>query len=174
MLISEDKPWCWRLGSFFKNASCGLIILCAWVPLINLWWLYIFLEVEGYKRKVEGGAMQITLHKVHLDFYPFHAAGKSDCSCWHCTLFCLGSRTQFHLIWRISLNRLWTEAENDHTSHHRQSRCILCKSHRPTVCNEHPLICRFWSISLDLPWWKHVGAAQLGPRFTQRLQGGSA
>ena len=40
-----------------------------------------FLEVEGYKRKVEGGAMQITLHKVHLDFYPFHAAGRSDCSC---------------------------------------------------------------------------------------------
>ena len=30
---------------------------------------------EDYKRRVDGGAMQVTLHKIGFDYYPFHPAG---------------------------------------------------------------------------------------------------
>ena len=58
----------------------------------------------------------------------------------HSSATCLGNRIPFHLIWRICLNRLWIEAENDHTSHHLQSRCILWESHHPTICDLQVLI----------------------------------
>lgn len=32
---------------------------------------------ETYRRKVEGGAMQITLYKMAFDYYPYHPAGLS-------------------------------------------------------------------------------------------------
>ncbi|ELU09962.1 hypothetical protein CAPTEDRAFT_105822 [Capitella teleta] len=37
---------------------------------------------ETYCRKVEGGAMQITLFKMAFDYYPYHPAGNSDRGHW--------------------------------------------------------------------------------------------
>ncbi|XP_071956518.1 bridge-like lipid transfer protein family member 3B [Antedon mediterranea] len=34
-------------------------------------------EKESFKRRVDGGAMQLTLHKLFVDYYPFHTASAS-------------------------------------------------------------------------------------------------
>ncbi|KAI0227386.1 UHRF1-binding protein 1-like [Lamellibrachia satsuma] len=42
---------------------------------------------EEYKRKVEGGALQVTLYKLSLDHYPFHVAGELPyCSTLSCVI----------------------------------------------------------------------------------------
>ncbi len=38
-------------------------------------------EGSTYKPRVDGGAMAVTLHKMHLDFYPYHQAGQ-DRTVW--------------------------------------------------------------------------------------------
>ena len=43
-------------------------------PCKNL--VFLLLD-EEYKRKVEGGALQVTLYKLSFDHYPFHVAGES-------------------------------------------------------------------------------------------------
>ena len=40
------------------------------------WWACVIVsESEQFRRKVEGGALQLTLFKLCFDFYPFHLAG---------------------------------------------------------------------------------------------------
>ncbi|XP_033106989.1 UHRF1-binding protein 1-like isoform X2 [Anneissia japonica] len=34
-------------------------------------------DEESFKRRVDGGAMQLTLHKLFVDYYPFHTASSS-------------------------------------------------------------------------------------------------
>ena len=70
--------------------------------------LCLFLD-EEYKRKVEGGALQVTLYKLSFDHYPFHVAGEFICSIIRSTIgkynfvcFIIRStigKYQFHLFY---------------------------------------------------------------------------
>lgn len=61
----------------YCRLCCGRVVLILYLPTISCLLIGAACVAEkGTPHKVEGGALQITLHKLSFDHYPYHPNGK--------------------------------------------------------------------------------------------------